>query len=280
MKRIFSLVVLGIVLCMPVLATDLTQYEIVQSLIPASGQDSEPSYMNELKLPFLRETVPLARSQVLREDNGREVSIGFCPDTLKLEWVVPSQVLWVHWATYSQGTGGFNFDGNLLLDIRYGSYRELFRDFFMSYAHGGWWHSQSAELKFSFDRSLNVLRLEFERVDFYTEEEKPLCYSDLKVDSSSDPEKYEFSWREREIRTYQIQAGRLVYLSGYTLALLDPRGISLKRLAGHLETSEAALKGMNPQLKSRKVWKDWVMTNRELPPYKNNVTNDGLTGGF
>lgn len=252
--------------------------------VDKSGPDQK-TVMNVLIFPEMNLDIPLARSAVIRdESSNRDDHLGFDPDTLKIEWLKKDEMIWVHWDTFSQGTGGFNHEGHIVLNLVGNQWKEIFRDNFMSYSKGGWWHHSSNSLNISFDRSLRLLKLKFSGEDFSAVDEKPKVFTTIEIDdtvsgNSSQGGKYSYTVVEKTILTYEVSNENIIFQYGYKTFDAGKNRFLFEDLAGKFQTTVADLRRLNHPKKGGKYLTGEIIVGDHLEPLKTD-DDDGLSGGL
>jgi hypothetical protein len=206
---------------------------------------------------------------------------GFDPASLKLQWLREGELLLISWTTLFLGTGGYTHDGHVILQIRDGQSRELFRDYFESVAKGGWAAEDFLSLEITYDDNHKTFQFvrQHESVngnDGMPDTRYPLPFTEIFTNDSGG---VGYISRVKTIDTwhYQLAGGRLKFLDGAEALDLTDEPQMVEEIVKGFRIGRASLDAMNPKLRDRSEVAGIVCINQKLKPYEISG-NDGLHG--
>lgn len=247
-----------------------------QSTDAPAGADWR-EYQNFLVFPNSKIRIPLARSAMVQN----ELKAGFDPATLKLQWLKRDELLWISWTTLYQGSGGYTHDGNVVLQIRDGQSRELFRDHFESAARGGWMAQYYSSLKITYadrDKTFRFTRFCSE-VNGDMGAPDPQHPFPFTVTFTNDDGKSGYLSKVETVTTwiYKLSGNKLKFLRGSSAVDLGDEADAVYKIASGFRVTRAALETMNPRLRHRQVATGIITLSQSIEPYQVS-SDDGLGG--
>jgi hypothetical protein len=259
---------------------DLAAYRIEQvpdkNGAPLAAND-EREWQNFLVFSNSDIRVSLARSAMAKD----EPQCGFDPDTLKLQWLKPGELLWISWTTLYQGSGGYTHDGNVILQIHNGQGRELFRDYIESVARAGWLAQDYSGLEIAYhdqDKTFTFTRL-------HTNIEGNMGAPDLRhplpftATFTNDDGKVGHISEVKTIDTwhYQLAGSKLKFLRGSSAVDVGDEAQPIEEIVKGFHVTRASLDVMNPRLGGQHTTTGIVVISENLKPYEVS-SDDGLGG--
>jgi hypothetical protein len=261
---------------------DLAAYRIerfqITNAVSLAGSSFTAWQNNFLVFSNSNIRVPLARSaavQFLEDTNG------FDPASLKLQWLKPDELLLISWTTFYLGSGGYTHDGNVILQIRGGQARELFRDHIESVAKGGWAAQQFTSLKIAYNDTSKTLQFTRSHTDIngdmgVPDIRRPYPFTTI---FTNDSEEAGYISIVNTIDTwdYKLAASKLKFLRGSSAVDVGDDGQPVEEIAKGFNITRAALELMNPGLRGQHTATGVVILNEKLKPYQ--VSDDDGLGG-
>jgi hypothetical protein len=191
-------------------------------------------------------------------------------------------MIWLHWSTYSQGTGGFNHQGHVILSLSKNKWQEIFRHNFMSYSRGGWWHYSTSSLDISYEEGLRLLKLVFSNEEFFADHETTKVFTTLEVDDADDStaaSRYSYTLADKTILAYEFSNETLNFKYGYKAFDTAKNRFQPQALAQHFQTTVAELQRLNPTQRQKKYFSGQIVVTDHAKPLATD-NYDGLNGGL
>jgi hypothetical protein len=222
--------------------------------------------------------VPLARSaavQFLEDTNG------FDPASLKLQWLKPDELLLISWTTFYLGSGGYTHDGNVILQIRGGQGRELFRDHIESVARAGWGAQDMSSLEITYNDTNRIFKFTRRHTDIYgnigtPDIQHPYPFTTMFTNDSGEIG-YISIVNTIDIWNYKLAGSKLKFLRGNSAVDVGDDGQPVEEIVKGFNITRAALELMNPGLRGQRTVTSVVILNEKLKPYQAS-DDDGLGG--
>ncbi len=234
------------------------------------------AYQNFLVFPNSNIRVPLARSAT----ELNQLSVGFDPTTLKLQWLKPDELLWIHWTTLYQGSGGYTHDGNAILQVGESGNRELFRDYFESVGRAGWMAQYSSCLEITYNDRRKTFRLTRSTREVWgdmgaPDPKNPLPFT---VISMNDDGKafYLSTVDTSDTWTYKLSVNKLKFLHGSSAVEVSDEAKGVEEIVTGFHVSRAELERMNPRLRLQQKVTGLVTLNENCAPYLVSTDDDGF----
>jgi hypothetical protein len=265
---------------------NLPKYEIVKKATDAPfnlGFYSElQHYEYGLKLEDSTEVLFLARGFEGLDYGVIQPVYGFDPDSFKLEWVLPNELVLGSWGTVPRGQGGYIRSSYLLIEKDGGDWRTIYRDSIEGGVHFSVCSGECSSIEFSSNDINESFLLTF------TEESSWCWYEHRDKDASTllttrweqNDGNVQYAREECRIKRYPftIENGAAVIGSGKESFDLEDQEFPLKDVAEFLSISEDQLIAMNPRLKDTTVCSGEFLIRENIPPRKPD-TDHYYTGG-
>jgi len=262
---------------------DLTAHRIEQA-----NEHSKPyqggvwtEWQNVLVFSNSNISTPLARSGIVRFGSDFHEDHGFDPASLKLQWLKEGELLWISWTTFYLGSGGYTHDGHVVLQIRSGQARELFRNHFESVAKGGWGAQYFSSLKITYDDRDRTFTFSRRNTEINGDMGTPKIPNPYPFTTAftNDDGQIGFGSKVHTLKTwqYKLAGNRLKFMRGTEAIDLGHEMQPIEEIVEGFHINRAALEAMNPALRGQREATGIVLIRRELKPYETS-SDDGLRG--
>jgi len=199
--------------------------------------------------------IPLVRSA----GDGTDERYGFDPATLKLRWLKQDELLLVSWATFYHGTGGYTYDGNVILYIHGNRAHELFRDSFESIAKAGWADQMFISLNIAYDDPSRTFRFTRSDTEVNGDTKAPdpqHAYPFTEIFTNDDGQ---MNWRS-EVKTvdawdYKLERDKLRFLRGWHSVDVGDESRPIADIVKGFNVTRERIDSLNPDLPGR----DWTI---------------------
>jgi len=250
---------------------DLTAYRIEQA--PAvkvkrpQGEPYDAEQQNYLVFENSDIRIPLVRSA----GDGTDERYGFDPATLKLRWLKQDELLLVTWTTFYHGSGGYTYDGNVILHIRGNRARELFRDSFESIAKAGWAAQSFVSLDIAYDDGSRTFRFTRSDIEVNGDTKAPdpqHAYPFTEIFTNDDGQ---VNWRS-EVKTvdawdYKLEHDKLKFVCGWHSVDLGDESRPIADIVKCFNVTRERIDSLNPDLPGRDSTIGPVLLGDACGPY-------------
>ena len=264
----------------------LPKYEIIKKVTDAPFNlefySELQHYEYGLKLEDSTEILFLARGFEGLDYGVIQPVYGFDPESFKLEWVLPNELVLVSWGTVPRGKGCYIRASYLLIETSNGKWNTIFKDSIEGYYYA-WMaaHSKSSlQLKSNGTKeSLLLILTETDSWSWHKREDKDASTL-LTTSWEFDNGDIQYVREKRHIKRYPftIKNGEVSIGSGKESFDLLDKEFPLKDVAEFLKISEDQLIAMNPRLKNTTVCSGELLIRENIPP-RIPETDHYYTGG-
>jgi hypothetical protein len=260
---------------------DITAYRIEKLtdkyVDPIYGHDWK-QWQNFLVFSNSNIRVRLARSAIAM----KELHYGFDPHNLKLRWLKTNELLLISWTTMSQGTGGYTYDGNIILQVDGSQLRELFRDNIESVSKAGWSSQHFSSLKTAYNDENRTLHFTLQNTEINGDTKAPNPRYPFPFTETITFDDGQVGWRS-EVTTmqtwdYRVAQGKLKFLRSNASVDLGGTAQPVEEIANNFHITRAKLDSMNPGLRAQTAVSGIVFVDMNCGPYKTSLY-DGLDRG-
>ncbi len=261
-------------------------YSLERRPLPLQPQEAEfwnahceqyRKWMNVLIIEGSRTSLDLAETascldRVHPEGDHR----GLNPEKITIGWLDPGKLLWIRWRTFFLGSGGYVYDGHLVV-VRDGrKLTKVFQTTFPSSASVGLMNYSHTSMEIRFDSTSSVLTIRQTQVDSGSRRSNPKAPLFVRHEMDNGV----IYVREKKVFrqwAYILQDTHLTYANGFEYADLGEREHPLREVSEGFNIETPKLIALNPRQRSGNICAGAILLDNALAPYQ-GPTMDPLYG--